>query len=225
MKIGIIVANDYERDAFVKVFGKPEMSNLGSGAYEIFQWKPKDDRFIYLIVSGLGEIASASATQHLIDLFDVDKIINYGVVGSLSEKYAERTVGIASRIVHYDFDISFGSDYRVGEYPGQGIFLHPNKEAIPISATVSLHKFTCASADKIVSGGEPKRRLRRQFGADICEMESAGIVLTCNRNKVPCTFIKAVSDGVDEDVEAFDNNVHEASEACAKLVKKLIAKI
>lgn len=227
MTIGIIVATKLERDAFYRVFGKPAMKNLGTGAYEIDQWilmdNKKGTRFIYLIMSGLGEIAAASATQHLIDVFAVDKVINYGVVGSLSEKHQERKVGVVTSIVHYDFDISFGNHYEVGEYPGKGgAFLKPKGDAIPASYTQDLDHFVCASADKLVGGGEPKRKLRREFGADICEMEAAGIVLTCNRNNIPCTFIKAISDGVDEDEEAFDDNANEASEACVRLIVKCI---
>ena len=31
-----------------------------------------------------------------------------------------------------------------------------------------LMPVTCASGDKFVDGGEPKRRLHREYGADIC---------------------------------------------------------
>lgn len=221
MKIGVIVATETERKAFIRVFGLPNMSNLGTGAFEVAQWVLKD-KYLYLIMSGVGEIAAASATQYLIDTFNVDKVINYGVAGSLSEEHQERKVGIVTGIIHYDFDVTFGSHYKVGEYPGQGITLKPRENAIPAAYTRSLNQFICASADKLLGGGEPKRRLRKLFNADICEMEAAGIVLTCNRNHIPCTFIKAISDGVDEDVEAFDNNVNEASRACARLIKQFI---
>lgn len=222
MRIGIIVATKTEQKAFIRAFGLPNIRNLGTGAYETAQWIIKN-KYIYLVMSGVGEIAAASATQYLIDTFAVDKIINYGVAGSLSEEHQERKVGIVTGIIHYDFDITFGSHYKVGEYPRQGgVILKPQENAIPAAYTREFNHFICASADKLLGGGEPKRRLRRDFKADICEMEAAGIVLTCNRNHIPCTFIKAISDGVDGDVEAFDNNVNEASMACVRLIKKLI---
>ena len=221
MKIGIIVANEYEQKAFWDVFGIPVMRNLGNGTYDVAQWKLRD-RFIYLILSGIGEIAAASATQYLIDTFAVDKVINYGVAGSLSEEHQERKVGIVTSVVHYDFDATFGTKYRVGEYQEQGLFLKPQENAIPTAYTKHLNHFICASADKLVGGGEPKRRLNREFGADICEMEAAGVLITCNRNRIPCTIIKAVSDGVDGDIEAFDNNVDKATKACVKLIAEFI---
>ena len=222
MKIGIIVASEKERRPFFEVFGQPDMRHIGLNAYDVSLWKINSEKYVYLILGGVGEISSASSTQYLIDNFQVDKIINYGVVGGLTEECSAMKIGVVEKVVHYGFDISFGSNFKVGEYPKLGMFHAPILPAIPDSTIADFPKFTCASADIIVAGGEPKRRLRREFNADICEMEAAGIVLTCNRNRIPCTLIKAVSDGVDEDVEAFDRYVHDASKACVRLIAKLI---
>ncbi len=224
MKIGIIVASEKERKPFFEIFGQPDMRHIGMNAYDVSLWTMNSERYIYLILGGIGEISSAASTQYLIDNFQVDIVINYGVVGGLSEECSAMKIGIVEKVVHYGFDISFGSNYEVGEYPKLGLFHYPLSPAIPDSATADLPKFTCASADIIVAGGEPKRRLRRDYAADICEMEAAAIVLTCNRNRIPCTLIKAVSDGVDEDIEAFDRYVHDASEACVRLIAELIKK-
>lgn len=223
MTIGIVVATKYEKEAFLRAFGPPAMDNLGSGAYEIAQWILKGSKYLYLIMSGAGEIAAATATQYLIDNFTVDGVINYGVVGALSEEHTERKVGIVSSVVHYDFDISFGSHYKTGEYPKQGLFQKPLKDTIPPSFTQGLPQFVCASADKLVGGGEPKRKLRREYFADICEMEAAGVLITCNRNNMPCTLIKAVSDGIDGDIEAFDKHADSAADGCVRLIADYIA--
>ena len=224
MKIGVIVATKREHKAFFEVFGQPTLPRLGINQFDVALWKLAPNKYVYLILGGLGEIASASSTQYLIDTFDVDVVINYGVVGGLAEEHHARKVGIVEAVVHYGFDISFGSNYKVGEYPHQGVFLKPVRDAIPASFTKNLDRFVCASADIVVGGGEPKRKLREQFGADICEMEAAGILLTCNRNDIPCTLIKAISDGVDEDVEAFEQHVHAASRACVEIIANYIKK-
>lgn len=226
MRIGVIVATELEQKAFFEVFGPPPVVHcLKSGSFKVNSWVLEPGKTLHLILGGLGEIASASSTQYLIDQFRVDRIINYGVVGGLSEEHTERKVGIVTSVVHYDFGISFGSEYEVCEYPEQGIFLTPKAPAIPEEYTKDLNHFVCASADKIVGGGEPKRRLREQFGADICEMEAAGILITCNRNNIPCTLIKAISDGVDGDVEAFDNHASAAAKNCVELIAELVQKI
>ena len=225
MKIGIIVATRTELRPFMEVFGETSAVFLPKySGYEVIKWSISSGKTIYLILSGVGEIASASSTQYLIDHFSVDGVINYGVAGGLSSEHTAMKIGIVEKIVHSDFDISLAGDYSVGEYPGHRgePFISPTKSFIPSSLTKGLEKFTCASADKFVGAGEPKAKLRREFGADICEMEAAGIVITCNRNDTPVTFIKAISDGADEDAEAFDNNVHEASLACVKLIANFV---
>ena len=180
MKIGIIVASDKERKPFFEVFGSPDMYHVGLNAYEVSMWRINSEKFIYLILSGIGEIA------------------------------------------HYGFDATPSTNYRVGEYPKLGLYHSPYLDAVPDSAVQDLPKFICASADIVVDSGEPKRRLYREYRANICEMEAAGIVLTCNRNKIPCTMIKAVSDGVNDDIEVFNRYVYNASKACVVLVANLI---
>ena len=45
-----------------------------------------DDKILYITQSGAGEIRAAACTQLLISFFDVDLIVNYGVVGALTEE-------------------------------------------------------------------------------------------------------------------------------------------
>ena len=226
-RIGIIVATEPERMSFIEVFGKPTYVDSGHND-AVLIWMKKDGHTIYLIRSGYGEIAAAAATQYLIDNYYVDGIINYGAVGGLHEEMFVKKVGIARKIVHYGFDLSGGGKYPVGMYPNQNdVFIRPRNIMLPLWVMKKalgevLPEFICASADKFVMGGTPKRKLRETFSADICDMEAAGIIITCNKNDIPCDFIKVVSDGVDEDEEAFDRNVHDGAKTCAEIIYRII---
>ena len=226
MKIGIVVATKEEMSPFFEVFGQNDQSfSAVNGSYEAFKWDlKKHNSAIYLVQSGFGEIAATSSVQYLISEYGVNMVINYGVVGGLDDGCSVGKIGYVERAVHYDFDISANGHYAQGEYPGKGVFLRPEKDAIPQPTLkyYGLSEFVCASADKFVAAGEPKRKLKRDFGADICEMEAAGIIITCNRNSVPVTLIKAVSDGVNEDSEAFKKNVQDASFKCVKIIHKIL---
>ena len=221
-KIGIVVAVEPEAMQFFAVFGTPTY-HFGEGhGYEIWAWN-KYHAEIYLVESGYGEIAAAAATQYLIDRCRVDKIINYGVVGGLHEEHPIQKVGVVKKIVHYGFDLSIDERYPVGRYPNQDdLFLSPKADALSQACFDELPEFICASADKFVGPGEPKRELREKFGADVCEMEAAGIVITCNRNHIPCSFIKAISDGVDEGSDAFDQNVAPAARVCVEVLARFL---
>ena len=223
MKIGIVVATKKELDPFIQVFGTPAFCTYNRRGYNIMDWTTGHKKTISLIVSGVGEIAAAASTQHLIDCYEVDGIINYGVAGGLHQNHSAGQLGIVESLIHTDFDITLSGEHVIGEYPHHvGPFISPIKSFIPDEITKDLPKFVCASADKFVGGGEPKQRLRREFGADICEMEAAGVLFTCNRNVVPVTLVKAVSDGVDEDSDAFDCNLYRAALSCVKVIETFV---
>ena len=59
------------------------------------------------------------------------------------------------------------------------------------------------------------------FGASICEMESAGVVLTCLNNNILFLVIKAVSDGKGG-VEDYNRMVKSASKSYIDLVYKVL---
>ena len=222
MNIGVIVATKAEREPFSNLFESALVEHRVE-AYEVTVFSLESGDTLYLALSSFGELAAASCTQYLIDKFNVDIIINYGVAGSLTHQHVVRDVGFVRKIVHYDFDLSASGDYAVGEYPGcGGQYLTPREDAFKGLADFGIKEFICASGDKFVDGTEAKAELREKFGADICEMEAAGIVITCNRNKIPCAFIKAVSDGADEGAVAFDKNIYLAAKKCAALVSFLI---
>ena len=67
--------------------------------------------------------------------------------------------------------------------------------------------------------------LHRRFQADICDMEAAGILLTCNRNRVPCLLLKMVSDGLSGGAEEFFQTFQSASDACVAILDKLLREI
>lgn len=220
MKVGIVVAIKEELKPFFSVFGTPACTHA-SDPYIVASWN-KYKRDLYVVESGYGEIAAAAATQHLIDRFDVDAIINYGVVGSLTDNLHGGDIGIVQKVVHYGFDMS-AIGHPVGRYPNQkDLFLKPKIQTLSCETTKLYHEFICASADRFVDGGEEKRQLHEKYGANICEMEAAGIVLTCNKNQVPCSFLKVVSDDVNEGEQAFKNNVDWASKACVEELAKIL---
>ena len=221
MRIGVVVATEREKEAFSKVFSDRPYMHTRAGNHLVDCWKLSLDREVFLVLSGVGEIAAAISTQYLIDVFHVDVMINYGVVGGLIN-YEPKKPFLVNGVVHYDFDMTFDTDLKVGQYPNTyKTVIEIKRNAFFAGQLENLDKLICASGDKIVPGGEPKKRLRREFGADVCDMESAGFVITCNRNRMPCAIIKAISDGVDEDVEAFEKNVDEAALNCAKLIFRL----
>lgn len=195
--------------------------------YQVLEYKTSEYQLI-VVSCGAGEIAAASGTQFLISEYKVDIVINFGVVGGLTEEMSKTKTCLVEKIVHYDFDTSAVDNIEAGRYfqypdvyiPTDKLLLEKTKKLYP-----ELPLVICASADKFVADPDKKRELHRKYKADICEMEAAGIVLTCNRNQVPCLLIKIVSDGITGGAEEFRETIDEAAEMCMEIVSEIIEEL
>ncbi|MBQ9710546.1 MAG: 5'-methylthioadenosine/S-adenosylhomocysteine nucleosidase [Clostridia bacterium] len=221
-KIGMIAAMTGELNALLeRMDGVEEISSIGNRKVLLARLAGKE---LYIIESGVGEILSASAAQHLISAYGVEAIINFGVCGSLKKKHGVKKTVLLEGVVHYEIDTTAIDDVEVGRY-----FFLPSK-VIPLSEELlekasalrpDLERVVCASGNKFVARESEKIYLSEQFGADVCEMEAAGIALTCHTNGIPCLMVKAVSDG-EGGAEEFKATVFEASRVYISLVLDLL---
>lgn len=92
-----------------------------------------DDEILYITQSGVGEIRAAACTQLLISLFDIDLIVNYGVVGALTEELKVTNICLVEKVIHYDMDTSAADHCEVGRYVEyQDIYLPTKKKYVQL---------------------------------------------------------------------------------------------
>lgn len=214
--IGMIVA--VEIKSVLNKFGTP-IQELQFTGYSVYQYK-LGEHSLFVLNSGAGQIAATMATQFLITQFNVDLIVNFGIVGGLTQEMSLVKTCIVESVVHYEFDTSDADGSDIGRYLAYpSIYIPTTKEIVDraLSIEPSLKKVVCASGDKFIGQKEKKEELHNIFKADICEMEAAGIVLTCNRNKVPCLLIKTVSDSVEGGAIEFKNTFDESARVCLEV--------
>ena len=222
--IGMVVA--VEMDAVLSRYGAPSEKRRVAG-FEVYTYTGADYT-IYALNSGAGEIAAAAATQLLISVFHADLILNFGVVGGLTDEMAKARTCVVESVVHYDFDTSeagWAEPARYLDYPTAYIPASAALVERALSIEPRLKKVICASADKFVGKAERKRELHALYGAEICEMEAAGIVLTCNRSGVPCLLIKTVSDGIEGGAEEFNAELQRSAALCLAVADKIIREL
>ncbi|MBQ6895639.1 MAG: 5'-methylthioadenosine/S-adenosylhomocysteine nucleosidase [Oscillospiraceae bacterium] len=222
--IGMLVA--VEIKAVLDRFGDSLCEKEVAG-YRVLEYKTPNYNLI-IAKCGAGEIAAAGGTQFLISEYKVDMIINFGVVGGLTPEMAKTKTCVVEKVVHYDFDTSAVDNVEVGrylEYPD--VYIPATKALVDkaLSLNPDLMPVICASADKFVAEPQQKINLNKQFGAHICEMEAAGIVLICNRNNVPCLLIKSVSDSIEGGADEFWSTVNEAAAMCLDIVNEIIKEL
>lgn len=220
-RIGLVVA--VELDAFYRRFGSAG-AVLPCRGYDIMKYTIGEHE-IFIAECGVGEIGAAAATQLLISRFDVDFILNFGVVGGLTDDFTVEHSCVVKSVVHYSFDVSqIGADEQAAyqEYPQTFIPTDDALRRFALEQNPSLHEAVCASADKFVGDPDEKAELHARYGADICDMESAGILLTCVRCNVPCLMLKLVSDGINGGAEEFFREFEKASDRCVALLDAFI---
>lgn len=208
MKIGIITAMADETTPLYQKMGK-ETGEIKVAGVTIFKYEI-DGNEIFLVRSGVGEIRAAMTFQLLVDKFDVDAVLNFGLVGSLDNRFDVGDIVLAERIVHYQFDTSILDGVPVGQYDGNdSIYFTTDKcliEKVQEELGEVLPQVVVASGDKFIASKEDKAYLRT-FGAEICEMECAGLIIASQRNNVPLLSIKVISDKADESADVSINEV------------------
>lgn len=222
--IGLIVA--VEIDSVLSRYGEPVGRETRCG-FPVLTYAVGEDR-LTVVHTGAGELAAAAAAALLIDRYEVELIVNFGVVGGLTEEMTETKCCVIERLVHYDYDTSQLDGTAVGQYPGYEDCYIPATPWLVEQAVrlcPELKKVTCASADKFVDGRERKAALHALYGADICEMESAGIALTCRRAGVPFLMVKTVSDGISGGAEEFSRELRRTSALCLDITDRIIREL
>lgn len=230
MTVGIIASKEFF--AIQKILGpedscRPLLKNLtmlkrrhsgndNTNHFDILYWKkkPKIRNFdIYAIHCDIGEIAAAAATQALIDHARIDLIVNFGMANALRPGI-KRSLHIVNSVVHYDFDVrQCNGMAERGEYPQfSSRYIRPTQEIIDIFANFEcpIPLASCASGDTFAVNSIFKANLYRKLNTDICDMNSAGVLLTCITNGLPCMILKGVTDGINNGAdwldETFNNN-------------------
>ena len=220
-RIGMVVA--VEIDAVLKRYKEP-IRREPFGTFELRVYAFGENE-LYVMHSGVGEIAAAACTQLLITVCKADMIVNFGVVGGLTPEMAKSKACIVEKVVHYDYDAEAIDGTRRGQYlemPDEYIPTDPKLLKAALRIQPELPAVTCASADKFVADPAGKEALHRNFGADICDMESAGIALTCYRNRIPCLMLKTVSDGIEGGAEEYLTEVGRTSALCLEIADRVI---
>lgn len=200
MRIGIITAMAEETLPVYQNYGKIEDEGFIAGA-KVYHISDGENQ-IYLANSGVGQLRAGMTAQMLVDVFEVEAILNFGLVASINPSFKIGDLVIVGAAVHYQIDLSAIDNLPPGHYDNRNemffrcdsSIINRVQEALPYPLPVVID----ASGDKFVAATSEKIRLRECFGVDICEMEAAAIAFACERNGIPFFSLKVISDCADE---------------------------
>lgn len=195
MTIGIFTAMEKEARSFLN---DGSFTKITVGNFDVYQFTLAGHNAVLCCPPSVGEIAASAACQLLISRFGAEVVFNFGVVGALTEQSSLLSTVLVESVVHYDMDTSVIDEVPQGRYRCfDDVAVGCDKTLLDKAlAVVKLPVVRCASADKFVASPEQKATLAAKFNADICDMESSGVLLACRFNNVPCLMVKCISDSL-----------------------------
>ncbi len=144
---------------------------------------------VVVCVCGVGKVNAAIGAQILIDKYNVTKILNFGVAGSLNTHTSLCQVYQISYAVQFDFDLVQLNGTTIGtlnEYTENYLALNT------LDLTFEHRKL--GTADRFNDSPNDYKLLTAELGADIRDMEGGAIAQAAIAAKLPIYSIKAISD-------------------------------
>ncbi len=223
--IGIVVAMENETEHIMNIYGEAIKSETVYG-YTVRQFE-KSGKHIYMVISGIGEIAAAAATMLLLERYKAEIIINYGLSGGLKRSLTIGDLLLVREVVHYDMDVSVFYNGAKAQYPDcESHAMACDQSLIELAekaAGATLNKVRIASGDKFISDPVKCNELINDYKCDICDMESAGIYRVTHAAGIPALFIKSISDSADENAaEHIANTVNAKVKTYEELIGALL---
>lgn len=204
--IGIIGAMEEEVAALKE---KMQISGVLKKASMEFCKGTLQGKPVVVVRSGIGKVNAGLCTQILVDLFDVKKVINTGVAGSLDARIDIGDIVISTEAVQHDMDATqFG--YPLGQIPRMETFGFPADEEMiklakeaceRVNPEIKVFTGRVVTGDQFIASRDAKDRISSNFGGLCTEMEGAAIAQAAWLNQVPFVIIRAISDKADDSAE------------------------
>lgn len=141
---------------------------------------------IKIIISGIGKVNAAAATQKAI-LEGATEILNCGLCGGIDENMRIPEVYEVESAVEYDFDLSDVNGTSVG------VLDERNSAYIPATTKGIYPAKILASGDRF-KNDTSDFALLDQLNCTLRDMEGAAIAHICEKNNVAFRALKVVSD-------------------------------
>lgn len=205
--IGIIVAMQGEYEGIVK---EPEDREILDKPFKMYA-RMRDDTKIITLVSGVGKIDAACATQYMIENFAPQCIINVGVCGATKEAFEECDTPVITYVVNSDFDTS--------AVDGDS-FVTPSKSVYSPEFKYEENR-TLYTADHFTTV-EPVIDGERASG--YFDMEGYAVAHVSQINSTKCILIKSVTDVIktEKQDEQYNCNYNLACERARKKLSKIL---
>ncbi len=225
MKIGFVIADEYEYEPFKKFaseFSPSEFKALGNNCIK-FKFNEKID--VVGTECGIGKVNAAIATSYLIDTENVDIILNVGLSGAV-QKVRKGFIVAGSEYRECDFNLT-AIGYDLGVKPQERYIYSADEKLLKIAKKCSVDAFVpLGTGDIFLADSALKAKFRDLFGIYSFDMETGAIAAVCDKSGVPFLALRKISDDCDEGaVESYkdlnDKKEIHLSEVAREMLEKI----
>ncbi|HHY77599.1 MAG TPA: 5'-methylthioadenosine/S-adenosylhomocysteine nucleosidase [Clostridiales bacterium] len=208
LKVGIICPCKIEYDKCKSILNLSNETNLNGRTVSSKKYKSCE---VIAVFAGPGKIQCASATQLVIDKFNVDMIIDVGGVGSLVDELVYNDIIVAKEV--YEYDVCEIEDYLKfkDELTSRTILSNISNEKNEHFEKVLIDKLSAidvnikfgniASGEKTVKDKMTRDKLHSLLNAHACDWETSSVIKTANLNDIKALSIRVITDNADEKME------------------------
>lgn len=197
-KIGVLIADTDEYDPLLSSLPFAESIEAISSPFpKCGQASLKGTQVLFLC-SGIGKVNAAAAAMYLI-LKGCDCLINFGYSGGIAGVKRGDLV-VNDRFFEHDFDLTV-LGYPLSQKPGEPPFYPADDTLLELFLQQHPQAVTGAAVtgDSFICDSKKRQKMKEEFHAVSCDMETAGIASVCNRMQVPLLVFRKISDDAGED--------------------------
>lgn len=178
-------------------------------------------RHIAITCSGIGKVNAAMAATLLYEQYHVDLLMVIGTAGKLSDIQSDCFQIIEAVQGDYGASRNDGfAHYSAGAWPIGQAHIEPFRAMT--MPDIGLPKVRLITGDCFVENADHGRRLHKNLGGHLIDMETAAVAQAAKRLGVPWAAIKATTDNADGDSGDFQTNLKRASRTAAEAAERMI---
>ena len=188
-KIAVLISAQAEWECVISYYKNPTLQQTPVGGH--FS-RELANRSILFFNSGWGKVASAAATQYVIDQWAPELIINLGTCGGFTGSAEVGDIILPNETLIYDvYERMSDADAAVNHYSTQ---LDLGFLCLPFPRDVRITRLISADQD---IDPDLVFKLKQEYGAVAADWESGAIAWVAQRNHTDCLILRVVSDLVD----------------------------
>ncbi len=225
MKIGFVIADEYEYEPFKKFASEFKFTEFKALTNNCIRFNFKENIEVVGVECGIGKVNAAIATMYLTETEKVDIVLNVGLSGAI-QNVKKGFIVAGSSYTECDFDLT-AIGYELGVKPQKKYVYEADEKLISIAKECSVdYCGALGTGDIFLADSTLKEKFRKRY--DICsfDMETGAIAAVCHKANVPFLALRKISDDCDEGaVESYrelnDKKEVHLSEVSREILEKL----